>query len=236
MGLVTYLLLPNGPRQAKFLTAEEKESIEKELKREEQEKLAHHPHSVARTLTNRRVLCLAAIYFGLMIGTYTLTLWGPQLVKSRASGFSNSAVGLLVMLPNLVGLVALLLVSRSSDRRGERRFHVAIPAVIAGLALVLLGTTHSPFLSEGFLTLLAVGVYGSLAPFWALPSEFLTGTGAAAGIALVNSVGNLGGFVGPYAIGALTQRTGSLNAGLAVPAVCLFVAAVLALVLPRRKM
>jgi MFS transporter, ACS family, tartrate transporter len=94
-------------------------------------------------------------------------------------------------------------VSRSSDRMLERRYHVAIPAVVAGTALLLLGTAPSPVLSMALLCLLAVGVYSYLAPFWALPNEFLTGYSAAAGIALVNSVGNLGGFLGPATIAAV---------------------------------
>lgn len=177
---------------------------------------------------------MVSIYFGMMIGTYTLTLWAPQLVKSLSSGYSNSAVGFLVMIPSLVGLAGLILVSRSSDRTLERRYHVAIPAITGGVALALLGTTRSPFFSVALLSLLAVGAYSSLSPFWALPSEFLTGPSAAAGIALVNSVGNLGGFVGPYAIGLISKRTGSLHAGLTFAAVSLFGSATLALLLPRR--
>jgi ACS family tartrate transporter-like MFS transporter len=163
-----------------------------------------------------------------------LNFWAPQMVKSLSSGYSNSRIGLLLVIPNLVGLAGMIFFSRSSDRTLERRYHVAIPAITGGVALVMLGTTHSPFFFVPLLSLALVGTYGFLGPFWALPSEFLTGFSAAAGIALINSVGHLGGFVGPYAIGLISQRTGSLFSGLALAGISLFVSATLALLLPKR--
>jgi ACS family tartrate transporter-like MFS transporter len=233
-GVLTYFLLPSRPQEAKFLTADEKEWIRAELGREEQQKLEQHQYSVFQALASGRVWHLVLTYFGLTIGVYALTSWGPQLVKSLPSRFSNSMVGLLLTIPNLVGLAAMILVSRNSDRTLERRYHVAIPATMAGIALVLLGTTRSPFYSVALLCVLAAGVYSYFSPFWALPSEFLTGYSAAAGIALINSVGNLGGFVGPSAIGFLSHRTGNLYAGLALVGVFLFVSATLVLLLPRK--
>jgi len=173
------------------------------------------------------------IYFGMMIGLYALNSWAPQLVKSLPSLYSNSMIGLLLTIPSLVALAAMIFISRSSDRKLERRYHVAILAIMGAAALVLLGTTRSPFYSLILLTVLAVGVYSFLPPFWALPSEFLTGFSAAAGIALINSVGNLGSFAGPYMIGAIAARTGSLYRGLAFAGVSLFIAAILVLLLPK---
>jgi ACS family tartrate transporter-like MFS transporter len=155
-------------------------------------------------------------------------------VKSLSSLYSNSVIGLLVMIPNLVGLTAMILVSRSSDRKLERRYHVAIPAIAAAGALVMLGATRSPFYSVTLLSFVAAGVYSHFSPFWTLPSEFLTGYSAAAGIALINSVGNLGGFAGPYMIGAIAMRTGNLYAGLAIAGVSLFISATLVLLLPKK--
>ena len=160
--------------------------------------------------------------------------WTPQLVKSLSSLYSNSMIGFLVSIPNLVGLASMIIVSRSSDHKLERRYHVAIPAIIAAGALVLLGATRSPFYSLTLLSFLAAGVYSCFGPFWALPSEFLTGFSAAAGIALINSVGNLGGFAGPYLIGTIATRTGSLYAGLSMAGVALFMSAMLVLILPRK--
>jgi predicted MFS family arabinose efflux permease len=133
-----------------------------------------------------------------------------------------------------VGLAAMILISRSSDRELERRYHVAFPAAMAGIALALLGATRSPFYSVILLTFLAIGVYSCFAPFWALPSEFLTGFSAAAGIALINSIGNLSQLVGPYMIGATAMRTGNPYLGLAIAGVPLFISATLVLRLPRK--
>jgi len=233
-GVLTYLLLPSRPQEAKFLTADEKEWIRAELKREELQKLEQHQYSALQALASGRVWHLALAYFGMMIGNYALQSWAPQLVKSLSGLYSNGIIGLLLAIPSVVGLAAMILVSRSSDRRLERRYHVAIPAIIAGLALALLGATRSPFYSVILLSLLAAGVYSFYGPFWALSSEFLTGFSAAAGIALINSIGNLGGFAGPAMIGAIAMKTGNLYAGLALAGVSLFISAMLVLVLPRR--
>jgi ACS family tartrate transporter-like MFS transporter len=233
-GVLTYFLLPNRPQEAKFLSADEKEWIRAELRREELHKLEQRQYTALQALASGRVWHLSLAYFGMMIGNYALQSWAPQLVKSLSSLYSNGTIGLLVAIPSLVGLVAMILVSRSSDRRFERRYHVAIPAIIAGLALVLLGTTRSPFYSVILLSLLAAGVYSLYGPFWALPSEFLTGFSAAAGIALINSIGNLGGFAGPAMIGAIAMKTGNIYAGLSLAGVSLFISATLVLVLPRK--
>jgi len=233
-GALTYFLLPGRPQEAQFLTSEEKEWIQAELGREEQQKLEHRTYSVLQALACGRVWLLVLIYFGMTVAIYTMNSWAPQLVKSLSSLYSNSMIALLVTIPSLVGLAAMILVSRSSDRTLERRYHVAIPALVTGTALVLLGTTPSAFFSVALLCLLAAGVFSCLSPFWALPGEFLTGYSAAAGIALINSVGNLGGFVGPAAIGFISQRTGSLSAGLALSGIPMFLSAALVLLLPKQ--
>jgi sugar phosphate permease len=232
-GLLTYFLLPNRPDEANFLTSDEKQWLGKELAHEEQQKVEQRQFSTLQALTSGRVWHLVAIYFGMLAGLYSLNFWAPQLVKSLSSGFSNSFIGFLVMIPSLVGLAAMILISRSSDRTLERRYHVAIPAITGGVALVLLGAAHSTFLAVVLLSFVAIGVYGFFGPFWALPSGFLTGFSAAAGLALINSAGNLAGFVGPYAIGAISKTTGSLYAGLALAGVLMFAAAILVLLLPK---
>lgn len=141
-------------------------------------------------------------------------------MQSAASEYSNSAIGFLAMVPNLVGLAAMILVSRSSDHYMERRYHVAIPAITGGVALMLLGTPRSPYFSVALLSLVVIAAYSSMGPFWALPNEFLTGFSAAAAIALINSIGNLGGFVGLYAIGAIVGREASTGASLLRPSPC----------------
>src|SRR6267378_4521704 len=233
-GFLAYFLLLNRPEEAKFLASDEKEWIRAELGREEQQKLQHRRYSALQALACGRVWHLVLIYFGMMIGSYTLISWAPLLVKSLSSLYSNSMVGLFLPIPYLMGLAGMIFISQSSDRTAERRYHVAIPALAGGAALVLLGAAHSAFLTVVLLSFVAIGAYGSMGPFWALPSEFLTGFSAAAGIALLNSVGNLGGLVGPYMIGTIAMRTGTLYGGLALAGVFLFVSATLVLLLPRK--
>jgi sugar phosphate permease len=187
-----------------------------------------------RALANGRVWYLACVLFSLLIGFYAVSFWMPQFVKLLSRQYSNTTVGILVMIPHLAGLIAMIFVSRSSDSKLERRFHAAIPTLVAGIALILLGTTNSLLWSIVLFSLVAMGTYSFFGPFWSLPSEFLTGFSAASGIALVASIGNLGGFVGPYAIGAISQRTGSVHGNLAFAAIPLVLSAALMLFLPKK--
>jgi ACS family tartrate transporter-like MFS transporter len=161
-----------------------------------------------------------------------VSFWMPQEVKALSSLYSNTTVGLLVMIPHLVGLVAMVWISRSSDRTLERKYHAAIPAIVAGIAFVSLGATRSTFLSVALLSCVAAGIYSVYGPLYSLPGEFLTGYSAASGIAVISSVANFGGFVGPYAVGAISTRTGSLYGGLALAGMSLLISATLMLLLP----
>lgn len=235
-GVLTYFLLPNRPAEAKFLTTEEKSWIATELLREEQEKLAACRVTADQTVMHGRVWHLTAIYFCAMLGLYSMIFWMPQLMKLLSSQYSNTTVGLLVMIPYLFGLPVMILVGRSSDRSLERRYHAAIPLMIAGLSLFLLGATASSsvLLSVILWCFTASGIASLWGPFWSLPNEFLTGFSAAAGIALINCFGNLGGFVGPYAIGAISRKTGNYHAGLLFVGFSLFASAMLILALRKR--
>jgi MFS transporter, ACS family, tartrate transporter len=235
LGFLTYLVLPNRPSEAKFLTDDEKEWLRAELEREEQFKLQRGRHSAMEGATNPRVWHLVAIYFAMMIGSYTLSFYAPLLVKSLSNEYSNSLVGTVVMVPYLAALAGMIFVGRSSDRRMERRYHTAICLLLGGMGFLSLGVVHSPFVTIVLLSLLAIGYCSSLGPFWAMPSEFLTGFSAATGIALINSVGNLGGFAGPYVVGFISQKTGGLYGGLAFAGVSLLVAAALVLLIPKSK-
>src|ERR1700757_965376 len=215
-GIVTYFLLPSRPTEAKFLTPQEKNLLAAELACEEQQKRATHRVTVGQALTHGRVWYLTAAWFTFCLSTFTMIFWMPQLLKSLSNQYSNTTVGLLVMIPYFAALPVMILVSRSSDRKLERRYHAAIPAIIGAIALMLLGTmtAGSLFFSVVLWCFVASCIQSFVAPFWSLPSEFLTGFSAAAGIALINSIGNLGGFVGPYTLGAITKRTGSFHGGL----------------------
>ena len=233
-GFLTYFLLPNRPRDAGFLSEEEKERIEAELEREEREKLKERKFSVLEVFRSGRVWYLIVPYFGMMIGRYTMSFWTPQIIKLLAKGFSNSAVGVLIMIPNLAALAGMVLISRSSDRMGERRFHVGVVILVAGIAIALLGGTHSLWLGLALLAVVEIGLCGCLGPFWAMPSEFLSGAAMAAGFALINSIGNLGGFFGPSVVGSIYQRTGSLRYSLLFVSVCMVAASVFLVAFGRR--
>jgi len=232
--VLTYFLLPDRPSDARFLTQEEKEWITTELKREELQKLQDQHISAVQALTNRRVWQLGLTALAWDVGLYWMSFWMPQVLKSLSSLYSNTLVGFLVVIPQLVGLVGMVLVSCSSDRSRERRLHTAIPAIIGGTALLLLTITHSPIASIVLLSLMAAGIYSFIAPFFTLPSEFLSGISAASGIALINSVANIGAFIGPYTVGAITGKTKSFSGGMAFAGASLLLSATLALLLPRK--
>ena len=229
-------LLPSKPGEAKFLTADEKAWITEKLEREDRLKLAAKKQSisVSRTLLNPRVWHVACIGFCHGFASYTFSFWLPQVMKSLFGGRSNTLVGIAVMIPSLLALVAMVVASRRSDRTLERRYHLAILSVLAGIAFLLLGVPRSPLFSVVLFSAVAVGNYSFLPIFFSLPGEFLTGSSAAAGIALVTSVTNLGGFAGPFTVGLIRQRTGSFYPGLICAGIFFLVSASLAFVLPKR--
>ena len=231
-------LLPNRPAEARFLSVEEKVWINDQLDREDRQKLGAHAHSlsVARTLVSARVWHLACIGFGHGFAGYTLSFWLPQIMKTALSGRSNTALGFVVMIPNLLGLIAMILVSRHSDRTRERRHHMAAAGTLAGAGMLLLGAPHSAFFSVVLFSVVAMGAYSFLPVFFSMPGEFLTGYSAAAGIALMTSVANLGGFVGPYTVGIIRQKTGNPYLGLICAGVFFLISASLASVLPKRTL
>jgi ACS family tartrate transporter-like MFS transporter len=233
---LTYFLLPSRPAEATFLTPEEKTWITGELEREDRQKLASQPISVVRALIDPRVWHLACIGFGHGFAAYTFSFWLPQILKSVSGGQSNTVVGFLGMIPNLLGLIAMIIVSRHSDRKLERRYHMAASVALAGIALLLLGTPHSAFLTVVLFSIVAIGAYSFLPVFFSMPGEFLTGFSAAAGIALVTSVSNLGGFAGPYTLGLLRKSTGSLYSGLICAGIFLLVSATLTLALRKQTL
>jgi ACS family tartrate transporter-like MFS transporter len=215
LGFVTLVYLPDGPGKAKWLNSEEKKWIAETLDRERQQTATHGDHSMRDALRSARVWTFAAIYFAVIMSFYGITFWLPQIVKAF-SGATNLVVGAISALPWIAATVGMVLISRNSDATRERRRHVALAAVGGSVGLVAAGLLQNPALELAALALAAVGIWGTLGPFWALSSESLAGTGAAAGIALINSVGNLGGFLGPYLVGWIRDRTSSFAIALVV--------------------
>ena len=232
------LLLPNKPAEARFLTKEEKAWIAEQLEGEDRLKLGVKTQfvSVTQTLVNPRIWHLACIGFCHGFATYTFVFWLPQVMKAVFGGQANTIIGFAVMVPNLVGLIAMVFVSRHSDRTLERRYHMATLGALAGIAFLLLGVPRSPFFSVVLFSAVAVGAYSFLPIFFSLPGEFLTGFAAAAGIALVTSVANFGGFVGPYTVGLTRQKTGSFYSGLICAGISFLVSTSLTFLLPKRAL
>jgi MFS transporter, ACS family, tartrate transporter len=233
-GVLTYFLLPSPPSEAKFLSDAEKKWVADELAREEQTK--GRRLSALQALANKRVWYLASIQFFFALAMYALSFWLPQVVKSFAGNYSNTTIGCLIMIPYAIAVVGMILISRSSDHKVERRYHTALPMLLAGVTLILLGKSDSLALTLVLLSLAALGTYGSLGPFWPIPSTFLGGYSAAAGIALVNAIANLGGFVGPYTIGFFNKQTGSFYSGLAIAGASILLAAAMLLLLKARSL
>jgi MFS family permease len=228
------MLLPNGPEEAGFLSGEEKAWVTAQLEREEQQKTAFRSLSVVQTLIHRRIWHLACIGFAGAFGGYSFNFWLPLMMRSILAGSSNTVVGLGVMIPNLLGVVAMIFVSRHSDRTLERRYHLAASVTLAGMGMLLLGVPRTPLSSVVLLSAVAVGTYSSFPVFISIPGEYLTGFAAAAGIALVTSVSSIGGFVGPYTFGLIRQRTGSSYHGLICAGILFLISAIMALMLPKQ--
>jgi ACS family tartrate transporter-like MFS transporter len=229
LGIAVYFYLPDRPADAWFLSAREREIIASELAAEPHAK--ERIHGVADALCDSRVVLLCAVYFGIVVGLYGIGYWLPQIVQ--AMGFSNFEVGLIVALPYAVAGMAQYAWGRHSDASGERVWHVMWPSLISGCAFVVSAVVQSPFLVLLALAIAAIGICSTIAPFWAMPPLFLSGRGAAAGIAIINAVGNLGGFLGPYGVGWAKQVTGNYAGGMLILAFSLFAAAVLVLAMGR---
>jgi ACS family tartrate transporter-like MFS transporter len=232
LGAAVYFYLPAKPDEAHWLSAQEKSLIAARLAGERGSG-DNHIRDVWRSLGDPRVLLLCAVYFAAVVGLYGITFWLPQIVQSM--GFSNRAVGFIVAIPYAIAIVAMIAWGAYSDATGERIWHVTLTCLAGAIGFGLSAVLQSPLLVLVALTFAAIGVCSVLAPFWAMPPLFLTGAGAAAGIALINAVGNLGGFLGPYAVGWALQETGSYSGGMAMLAVSMIAGGVLILALGRLK-
>jgi MFS transporter, ACS family, tartrate transporter len=232
LAVVVFFYLPDGPGDARWLSKRERETIASELAAERRTG-EEHIHGVWSALADFRVILLCAIYFGVVVGLYGIGYWLPQIVQTM--GFSNFEIGLLVAFPYAAAGVAQFLWGRHSDLTGERVWHVALPSLMSAVAFALSAALQAPLLVLIALAFAAIGICATLAPFWAMPPQFLSGSGAAAGIAAINAVGNLGGFIGPYAVGWALQVTGSYAGGMAILSLSLLAAAVLVLVMGRFK-
>jgi ACS family tartrate transporter-like MFS transporter len=228
LGLVVLRTLTDRPEQARWLAPAEREWLAGQLAAEREAIRRAHRVGTLGALVHGRVWSLSLLYFLLVLGLYGVSLWLPQLVASLGR-MSDFAVGALSAVPYLAACAGMVLVGGHSDRSGERRWHLAGPALCGALGLALAAGAEAPAPALAGLSLAALGIWSGLGPFWTLSGAFLTGEAAAGGIALINSVGNLGGFVGPTLLGYLCESTGGFGAGLLALAAALLAAAALAL-------
>jgi MFS transporter, ACS family, tartrate transporter len=213
LGIVCYFVMTNKPEQAKFLTAQEKEWLTARIASERRAKESVRVYSMLESMWNPRVLLLALNYFGIVTASLGMLFFIPQIIKSLGN-FTNMQVGWLTMIPYICGGIALIVWGRISDRMNERRWNLLLACILSTGGLVMAGLTMGTWWALVGMSLAAMGFYGSKGPFFAMPPMFLSGTALAAGIAWINSLGNLGGFFGPWWIGIMKDATGSYAGGL----------------------
>jgi MFS family permease len=233
--LMAYLCLRvvvDRPDKASWLTDAEKAHLRTTLQREAEARTETKHLSLWQTLGHPKVLLLAVVYTALAIGIYGLSLWMPQLIKGM--GVRDSFhIGLIMAFPYLIATICMVLWSRHSDKTGERVFHCAGALALAATGMVSSAFIGSPVLAMVALTFAAIGMYCSQPVFWAMPTGYLTGVAAAGGIAFINSIGNLGGFIGPFAVGWLKDNAGGFQAGLIFLGVCLLLGSIVAMIVGR---
>jgi ACS family tartrate transporter-like MFS transporter len=228
MGIVTLFYLPDRPEQARWLLPAEREWLTERLRREQSQREKQFHFTLRQAIAQPRILLLCALYFSYALSLYGLNFWTPLILKSR-SGWSDPVVSTFVMIPSLVAAIGMLIVGAHSDRTGERRRHVAGAAVVGAIGLAASAWARSPALTLVTFSVALAGLLSMMGPFWALTTSVVSSAAAAGAIAFVNSVANLGGFLGPALIGATRGPAGSIGAAFYVLAGGLMAGAVLAL-------
>src|SRR5713101_8334752 len=213
IGVITFFVLTDRPEQAKFLTAEERSWLVATIAAERRATEAVRKFTLWQTLYNPKVLLLALNYLGIVTASLGMLIFIPQMIKSLGD-YSNMTVGWLTMIPYTCGAIAMVVWGRISDRMNERRWNLFIGCVFSTVGLIIAGMTMGTWWALVGMSIAAMGFYGSKGPFFAMPPMFLSGTGLAAGIAWINSIGNLGGFFGPWYVGVMKDLTGNYAGGL----------------------
>ena len=212
LAFAVLVLLTDRPAVATWLEPAEREWLESAL-RDERRQIERAGHlGLFQALSDARVLILSLIYLAIVTATYGITFFLPQIVKGI--GLSNMMTGLVTAIPYTIGTIGMLLWGAFSDRYDERRWHFCVACMLATIGFIGAGVFGSSFLALAFMSVATIGLYGSKPAFWPMPSFFLTGTAAAGGVAMVNSIGNLGGYFGPFIVGWIKDSTGSFEAGL----------------------
>jgi len=234
LGVVVLLILPNRPQSARWLTRAQKEWIQGRLVDEVAPSGFTAQHGLMKVFTDGRVWLLCLLYFLMNVGGYGYELWLPTIIKSF-SDVSSFTLGAINAIPYFAAGVVMIITARYSDRTGERRNVVALAALSSAIGFALSAWFKNPYLAMAALTLAFIGIKCTIAPFWAMTTTFLGSTAAAAGIAFINSVGNLGGYAGPHLVGEIKARTGSNVAALLLLGSALLGMAVFTLAVPKTK-
>lgn len=228
---VVWRRLTERPADATWLTADERDWLTRKMAKEHDQTSGVHL-TLRAAASSGRLWALSALYFCIVMAFYGVSFWLPQIVQATG-GMSSATVILLTAIPYVAATIGLVVIGSRSDAVAERRWHVAVPCLVGAAGFVL--TVFAPQTAAASLAMLSIaafGIWGALGPFWTMPTAFLRGTAAAGGIAIVNSVGNLGGFAGPFLIGWVRDATGSFEGGLLTLAAVLVVGAGIALSLP----
>jgi MFS family permease len=235
-GFATFWFLPDGPATAQWLSDDERTLLVRRLEEEDRAKRqGEGRHSLADAFKSSKVWVLCFVYFGYVVGNYGLSFFLPQMLKDTITK-DPFKIGLLTMIPWTAAAIAMVLVGHSSDKRGERCWHVAIPGLIGAMAFAVSATPGiSGAMGLVAITIATAGIAAAYSTFWALPSMFVTGTAASAGIAWINSVGNLGGYVSPALVGKIRDATQSMTLALLMLAFACVISSILAIVFFRRQ-
>jgi ACS family tartrate transporter-like MFS transporter len=228
LGFVVWFYLPDKPTEARWLAADESGWLDRAIAVEHAAAVDKHNVSLRRALLHPTVWQLALIMFACQCGSYGLTLWIPQIVKGL-SGLGDLAVSMISSLPYIGAAIGMVCIGMSSDRTGERFLHIAGPGFVAAIGFAASAFLTSPVPGMIALTVAAIGDLGSRGPFWSLPGRFLASDASAGGIALINTIGALGGFVGPSVVGQVKEVTGSFTGGLLLLSILLALSAFAAL-------
>lgn len=220
LAILTWCVLVDDPRDAKWLTADERHALLEALTNERRSRPQQH---FAAAMKDARVLILTVVQFGFTLGTYGIGIWLPLILKQHH--LTNLRIGLLSVPPYLAASIAMLLWARSADRNDAQILNLTLSCALAALGLTAAALCPGLVLRLTGLTVALVGATSARAIFWAIPARFLVGTAAAGGLAFINSVGTLGGFFGPFLMGWLKDLTGSFASGLALMAVIIMISA-----------
>jgi ACS family tartrate transporter-like MFS transporter len=234
LGIVVFFYLTDNPKDARWLSAEQRTWLLNALGHEQHSNSLDVRTNFFAAFTNPAVWLLGLVYFGLNTVSYGVSLWLPNLIHSL-SRVPTFVIGVISAIPYIAAAIVMVLVGLHSDRTGERRWHVALPAFTGAVALLMAAYSTSVVVMIASISLALVGVFSMVGPFWAMPTSLLAGTAAAAGIAFINSIGNLGGFVGPYIIGLVRTSTGQFKGGLLLVGAALALSGSIALLVHKEQ-